>query len=135
MSDDLVDKQLLVGFFEEAKERSQAIESGLLRLEHASSPDERRGAALFLMRAAHSLKGASGFVEMREIEKACHWMEDRFETASSGEVEYCQQMMENLFAVNDSIAQTARDALLGEFDETKVSFALHKAQSTNTDRQ
>lgn len=127
MSDDLVDKQLLVGFFEEAKERSQAIETGLLRLESASSPDERRGAALFLMRAAHSLKGASGFVEMREIEKACHWMEDRFEAASSGDVEYAQNMMENLHAVNDSIAQTARDALLGEYDQTKVSLALDKA--------
>lgn len=124
MSDDLIDEQLLLGFFEEAKERTEAIESGLLKLEKASSPEERQGAALFLMRAAHSLKGASGFVEMREIEKACHWMEDVFEAASAGKVEYCQQLMSNLFAVNDAISQTARNALVANVDEAEVSKAL-----------
>src|SRR5690606_12877653 len=103
---------------------TEAIESGLLKLEKASSPEERQGAALFLMRAAHSLKGASGFVEMREIEKACHWMEDVFEAASAGKVEYCQQLMSNLFAVNDAISQTARNALVANVDEAEVSKAL-----------
>lgn len=129
MSDDLIDKELLSGFFEEARDRTDSIEKGLLKLEQAKIKADRKELALSLMRTAHSLKGASGFVEMREIESACHWMEDIFEAVSNGRIGYCPPILESLFSVNDAIYKFASDALASEADEAIVTDALAKAKT------
>lgn len=124
MPDDLIDRQLLNLFFEEAKERTVAIEASLLNLEKAETQSDREEIAMSIMRVAHSLKGSSGFVEMRSIEKACHWMEDILTAVKTGKRELCKQVVEGLLMVNDAINQSARMSLTGSVDESPVKNAL-----------
>ncbi|WP_315922266.1 response regulator [Mesorhizobium sp. SP-1A] len=135
MSDDLVDRQLLILFFEEAKERTVAIESSLLKLEKAETPADREEIVMSIMRVAHSLKGSSGFVEMRSIEKACHWMEDELTAVKTGKKNLCKEMFERLLMVNDAINQSARTSLAGAVDESLVRDALASIKSSKAKPQ
>lgn len=130
MSDDLIDRQLLNLFFEEAKERTVAIEASLLKLEKAETPADREEIMMSIMRVAHSLKGSSGFVEMRSIEKACHWMEDELTAVKTGKKELCKEMFERLLMVNDAINQSAKASLAGQVDESLVRDALTSIKSS-----
>jgi len=130
MSDDLIDRQLLNLFFEEAKERTVAIETSLLKLEKAETPADREEIVMSIMRVAHSLKGASGFVEMRSIEKACHWMEDELSAVKTGKKELCKEMFERLLMVNDAINQSVKASLAGQVDESFVRNALASIKSS-----
>ena len=70
--------QLRATFKVEAEEHLQAIGAGLLELEKAPAPRERRHLVETVFRAAHSLKGAARAVNLAEIESICQSLEDVF---------------------------------------------------------
>jgi two-component system chemotaxis sensor kinase CheA len=71
-------KRLLATFKIEAGEHLKAISSGLLELEEADNPDHRMQLTEMIFREAHSLKGASRAVNLRDIETICNTLESIF---------------------------------------------------------
>jgi two-component system chemotaxis sensor kinase CheA len=71
-------------FAQEAREQIAAMEDGLLRLEQGE-----RGAETIngIFRAAHTIKGASGAVELRQIERFTHVLENVLDQLRNGEIE------------------------------------------------
>ena len=61
-------KRLLTTFQAEAREHIQAISSGLVDLENASTEEVRTSTLETIFRAAHSLKGAARAVNSRDVE-------------------------------------------------------------------
>lgn len=135
MAEEFIDAQLVSLFFEEAKERTSEIENGLLKFEKTVLEAERHEIVLNLMRVAHSLKGASGFVEMREVEKACHWMEDIFEAVSKDKIEFTSETLDLVLKVNDAVHQMAQTSSSNEPDQSIVKVALDGALSSAPKRK
>jgi len=71
-------KRLLATFMIEAGEHLKAISSGLVELEGEDNPDHRMQLTEVIFREAHSLKGASRAVNMRNIETICNTLENIF---------------------------------------------------------
>src|SRR6266704_1407388 len=71
-------KRLMATFQAEAREHIQAIASGLVELEKASTEEITTGALEAIFRAAHSLKGAARAVNSSEVETVCQSLEDMF---------------------------------------------------------
>src|SRR5258706_9186259 len=71
-------KRLLATFRAEAREHIQAIASGLVELENASTQETKTSSLDAIFRAAHSLKGAARTVNNREIEAICQSLEEDF---------------------------------------------------------
>jgi len=71
-------KRLLATFMIEAGEHLKAISSGLVELEGEDNPDHRMQLTEMIFREAHSLKGASRAVNMRNIETICNTLENVF---------------------------------------------------------
>lgn len=94
---DFIDDELLKDWFEEAYSQIESIESNLLTLENDTGNAE---AVDSIFRAAHTLKGGSATVQMEEITKFTHTLEDAMDEVRSGKVK-----------VNSSIVDTLLDAL------------------------
>ncbi len=71
-------KRLLSTFRVEANEHINAMISGLIELEKATSPDKSKEVIETLFREAHSLKGAARAVNLSEIEAICQSLESAF---------------------------------------------------------
>ena len=60
-------------FIQEAREQLTAMEDGLLRMEQGDRDADVLNA---IFRAAHTIKGASGVVELHHIERFTHVLEN-----------------------------------------------------------
>ena len=68
-------KELMATFQKELEEHLSTLNRGLLALEKNPPFDERNNLLTGIFRAAHSLKGASRFVNLKDIEMVAHRME------------------------------------------------------------
>ena len=84
-ADDEFLKQLLEAFRVEADEHLQAMSSGLLELEKATTAAQQAPLIETVYREAHSLKGAARAVNMMEIEGLCQSVESVFSAWKSGD--------------------------------------------------
>jgi len=87
-------------FRDEAKELLQKLTDGLLALEKAPGDKE---IVAEITRAAHTLKGNAGFLELTEINKISHAMEDVLGAIRDGEVEITGELFDLLFSSRDAI--------------------------------
>ena len=71
-------------FAQEAREQLAAMEDGLLSLEQGNHDAETINA---IFRAAHTIKGASGVVELRHIETFTHLLENLLDKLRNGEIQ------------------------------------------------
>ena len=71
-------KKLLAAYKIEADEHLKAMSAGLLELEKSQTSEELRVTIETIFREAHSLKGASRAVEMRDVEAICRSLENVF---------------------------------------------------------
>lgn len=110
-------ERLMSTFLPELDEHVRAFERDLLALEKSTTADERRALLLTLFRTAHSLKGASRAVDLREIETACHQLESFLEHALESDEAISQNRIQLLLSVADAL----RDA--GEKVQKKESLA------------
>jgi two-component system chemotaxis sensor kinase CheA len=78
MHDEEFLKRLRATFQVEADEHLQAMATGLLEMEKATSPAERQSITETIYREAHSLKGAARAVDLADIEAICQAMETVF---------------------------------------------------------
>jgi chemotaxis protein histidine kinase CheA/CheY-like chemotaxis protein len=93
----------------ETRERLQALNLGLLRLE--KSP---RDPALLnsLMRDAHSIKGAARLLGFKRIEEITHKMEDGLQRALAGDLEVTPACVDVLFQCLDGLELLLEDKVV-----------------------
>ena len=97
--------ELLSVFCVEAREQLDAMEAGLLQLEHGDRDPETINA---VFRAAHTIKGGAGVVEIHSVETFTHVLENVLDRLRNGEIEVGGEMISALLAGCDHIG-----ALLG----------------------
>ncbi len=76
-------EEIVSVFAQEAREQLTEMEDGLLRMEQGDVDAETINA---IFRAAHTIKGASGVVELHHIEKFTHVLENVLDKLRNGEI-------------------------------------------------
>ena len=97
--------EILSVFSVEAREQLEAMEAGLMQLEQGDRDPETINA---VFRAAHTIKGGAGVVEIHSVEKFTHVLENVLDRLRNGEIEVSGDMISALLAGCDHIG-----ALLG----------------------
>ncbi|MCK9386965.1 MAG: chemotaxis protein CheA [Sulfuritalea sp.] len=92
--------ELLSVFCVEAREQLEAMEAGLMQLEQGDRDPETINA---VFRAAHTIKGGSGVVEIRSVETFTHVLENVLDRLRNGEIEVSGDMISALLAGCDHI--------------------------------
>ena len=75
--------EILSVFSAEAREQLEAMEAGLLQLESGDRDPETINA---VFRAAHTIKGGAGVVEIHTIERFTHVLENVLDRMRNGEI-------------------------------------------------
>jgi len=84
----------------EAREQLEAMETGLMQMEQGDrDPETING----VFRAAHTIKGASGVVEIHTVEKFTHVLENVLDRLRNGEIEINGDMVSALLKGCDHI--------------------------------
>ena len=76
--------EILSVFSVEAREQLEAMEAGLMQLEQGDRDPETINA---VFRAAHTIKGGAGVVEIHSVEKFTHVLENVLDRLRNGEIE------------------------------------------------
>ncbi len=97
--------EILSVFSVEAREQLEAMEAGLMQLEQGDRDPETINA---VFRAAHTIKGGAGVVEIHSVEKFTHVLENVLDRLRNGEIDVSGDMISALLAGCDHIG-----ALLG----------------------
>lgn len=102
-----MDKELLTKlraiFKVEAEEHVNAISSGLVELERASSPERQMEIVERVFREAHSLKGAARAVNLVNIEGVCQSLESLFEQLKSRKTALSAELFDHLHGMADAL--------------------------------
>src|SRR5918999_2952819 len=105
------DLELRYLFKTESEEHIRLLEEGLLRLE--SNPTDAE-TLQEVFRGAHSLKGGSGMLGLRDIERLAHGFEDVLNAARQGKVvlssEAIDQLCKQLDTMRDLVDGAVSDA-------------------------
>jgi two-component system chemotaxis sensor kinase CheA len=101
-------------FAQEAREQLTAMEDGLLRMEQGDHDDETLNA---IFRAAHTIKGASGVVELHHIEKFTHILENLLDKLRNGDIEVSPELITALLKGCDHIGALLDRVDQGQMDE------------------
>lgn len=104
--------ELFSVFAQEAHEQLAAMEGGLLRMEQGDRDPETINA---IFRSAHTIKGASGVVELPQIERFTHVLENVLDQLRNGEIEVSGDLISILLKGGDHIG-----ALLSRVEEGHV---------------
>jgi two-component system chemotaxis sensor kinase CheA len=97
--------EILSVFSVEAREQLAAMEAGLMQLEQGDRDPETINA---VFRAAHTIKGGAGVVEVHSVEEFTHVLENVLDRLRTGEIEVSGEMISALLLGCDHIG-----ALLG----------------------
>ncbi|MDR1778134.1 MAG: Hpt domain-containing protein [Desulfovibrio sp.] len=102
MSQEFFDPELFADFIAEAKEHLETIEPNLLELEKAPS-----NLALLndIFRPMHSLKGASGFLNLNRINHLAHKSENILDALRKGTMVVTSEIMDVILASTDALRQ------------------------------
>ena len=92
--------EVLNVFSVEAREQLEAMESGLMLLEQGDRDPETINA---VFRAAHTIKGGAGVVEIHSVEKFTHVLENVLDRLRNGEIEVSGEMISALLLGCDHI--------------------------------
>lgn len=107
--------EILTAFTEEVHELLEAMESGLLRMEEGDCSPEVINA---IFRAAHTIKGDAGIVDLFHVEKLAHLLEDYLARLRNGEIEVSPALVSLLLRGCDHIKASIADVSTGNLDPT-----------------
>jgi len=119
MSQDFMDPELFADFIVEAKEHLETIEPNLLELE--KNP-ENLGLLNEIFRPMHSLKGASGFLGLNQINGLAHKAENVLDELRKGKIAVTAGIMDVILAATDAL-RTMIDSLESQGHEGEVETA------------
>ncbi|UTC77893.1 chemotaxis protein CheA [Treponema sp. OMZ 799] len=128
MSDylDINNEELLKDFFSEAEQQVEILESNVLVIEQ--NPEDRN-AVDEIFRAAHTLKGGSATVEMTELSKFTHAMEDLLDEIRSGSVRVTEETVDLLLKSIDIIKLMLDARASGSIYSDDVSGIVNQLRS------
>ena len=128
MSDylDINNEELLKDFFSEAEQQVEILESNVLVIEQ--NPEDRN-AVDEIFRAAHTLKGGSATVEMLELSKFTHAMEDLLDEIRSGSVSVTEETVDLLLKSIDIIKLMLDARAAGSIYSDDVSGIVNQLRS------
>ncbi|OHC66497.1 MAG: chemotaxis protein CheA [Rhodocyclales bacterium GWA2_65_19] len=92
--------EVLSVFTVEAREQLDAMESGLMGIEQGDRDPETLNA---VFRAAHTIKGGAGVVELHAVERFTHLLENVLDRLRNGEIDVSGAMISALLAGCDHI--------------------------------
>jgi two-component system, chemotaxis family, sensor kinase CheA len=115
------DLELRSLFKTEGEEHIRLLEEGLLRLE-TNPTDGKTLEEVF--RAAHSLKGGSGMLGLRNIERLAHGFEDALNAARQGKVVLSPGTIDQLCKQLDTMRQLVDEAVSDGPREATIASAL-----------
>ncbi len=98
----MIDQETLKEFIEEAKEHLEEIEGSIIDLEKNPS-DKPLIDAIF--RTMHSLKGASGFLNLQKINTLTHKAENVMDALRNGTLENSSEIMDAILNTTDLLTQ------------------------------
>jgi two-component system chemotaxis sensor kinase CheA len=121
-------EELYSVFAQEAREQLTAMEDGLLAMEQGDHGAETINA---IFRAAHTIKGASGVVELHHIEKFTHILENLLDRLRNDEIQVSGELITALLKGCDHIG-----ALLDRVDQGLLDAddALQQAGESTAER-
>ncbi|MCL2792684.1 MAG: chemotaxis protein CheA [Spirochaetaceae bacterium] len=113
MSDylDPANEELLKDYFMEAQAQIEILERNILVLE---DDPKNREAIDEIFRAAHTLKGNSGAVEMFEIAEFTHQMEDLLDEIRGGKVSVNGEIIDTMLEAIDIVKEMIESRMAGE---------------------
>jgi two-component system, chemotaxis family, sensor kinase CheA len=118
MDDERFLQRLLATFKVEAGEHVDAMSALLLALEKPAPPEQVPGLVETLFREAHSLKGASRAVDLKDVEAICRALESILAMLKGGTLALSAELLDLLYRAVDVLRQMlaaggARDAASG----------------------
>ncbi|MCX7166843.1 MAG: chemotaxis protein CheA [Rhodocyclales bacterium] len=105
--------ELLSVFSVEAREQLEAMEAGLMQLEQGDRDPETINA---VFRAAHTIKGGAGVVEIHSVEKFTHVLENVLDRLRNGEIDVSGEMISALLLGCDHIGALLTVVQAGEME-------------------
>jgi two-component system chemotaxis sensor kinase CheA len=106
-------EEILSVFAVEAREQLEAMEAGLMQLEQGDRDPETINA---VFRAAHTIKGGAGVVEIHSVEKFTHILENVLDRLRNGEIDVSGEMISGLLAGCDHIGLLLGVVQGGQFE-------------------
>ncbi|MBP7494477.1 MAG: chemotaxis protein CheA [Spirochaetales bacterium] len=103
-------EELLKDFFSEAEQQVAQLEQNILVLENDPS---NKDAINEIFRAAHTLKGAAGTVQMKELAGFTHLVEDVFDAIRNGSIKVEERMIDVLLSSIDLIKSMIASRMAG----------------------
>ncbi|MFW5863773.1 MAG: Hpt domain-containing protein, partial [Desulfohalobiaceae bacterium] len=112
----MLDQEILAEFVAEAREHLETIEPNLLELE--KNPENLR-ILDDIFRPMHSLKGASGFLDLNKINELAHTAENMLDALRKGKIQNQPEIMDVVLSATDSLRQML-DNLENSGDEGQI---------------
>ena len=127
-------EEIVAVFIQEAREQLTEMEKGLMALQQqhgVSAPDAETINAIF--RAAHTIKGGSGVVEIRVIERFTHSAENVLDQVRNGAIQLNAAMIGDLLAAADHLGALLDAVEQGESGEDPALAANGQAIAARLD--
>ena len=122
-------EELLKDFFSEAQMQVDSLEQNVLVLENGGASKD---AVDEIFRAAHTLKGGSATVEMMELSRFTHLIEDVFDAIRSGKVSVNEDVVDTLLQAIDIIKAMLDQRMSGSVFKEDTSKIEGKLRSLLT---
>lgn len=119
-------EELLKDFFSEAEQQVAQLEQNILVLEHEPS---NKDAIDEMFRAAHTLKGAAGTVQMKELASFTHLVEDVMDAIRNGSIAVSEPMIDVLLSSIDVIKAMLQSRMEGSPYEEDISSIRNALES------
>jgi len=103
VSFDAMDPSLLQDFLTESGELIEQLDTDLVRLESADSPEEAQELCNGCFRALHTIKGAGSFLGLTTVTTFAHAAEDALNRLRKGEIEVTEEVMDALLQSADVV--------------------------------
>ncbi len=123
---DFFDEDLMKDYFDEANSQIEMIEDNLLILEKNPA---NKDAIDSLFRAAHTLKGSSATVQLEEIAKFTHVLEDCMDEIRSGKVKVTAEIIDTLLSALDIIKNMVSHRSNGNVFNSDISKTVESLKS------
>ena len=121
--DDLI-KRLQAAFAEEATERLLSLRNSLVAMEKAANAEDKQALVEIVFREAHSLKGASRAVNLRNVEMLCQHLESVFSLIKQNKLSLKPELFDifhNSVKLVENIIQNGGDDDTYKTDEIELA--------------
>jgi two-component system chemotaxis sensor kinase CheA len=120
------DPEVLAGFLDEASQCVATLNEKLLAVESGASAEEVVGE---MFRAAHSMKGAAGFLNLAKVAKVTHHLETVLDRVRKGKLQLGEDITDALFAALDTISSLLTDLAGCQCESTGIEDTISSLEA------